>query len=67
MKKEISEIWSVDELPDANRVEYKGDLDEYFNEVSKCNWSNQQILILTDMYKEIKKIKESINKDNQNK
>ena len=67
MKKEISEIWSVDELTDANRVEYKGDLDEYVNEVSKCNWSNQQILILTDMYKEIKKIKESINKDNQNK
>ena len=34
MKKEISEIWSVDELPDANRVEYKGDLDEYFNEAN---------------------------------
>ena len=67
MKKEISEIWSVDELTDANRDKYKGDLDEYFNEVSKSNRSNKQILILTDMYKEIKKIKESINKDNQNK
>ena len=41
----------------ANDVRYNGNLEEYFKAVSECDFTNNTIMILKDMYELIKKLR----------
>lgn len=49
--------YKIESLKDVNDVHYNGNLEEYFKAVSKCDFTNNTIMILKDMYELIKKLR----------
>lgn len=50
----------INKPKDARDVDYKHNLDKYFEEISDCTYTTQELIILNDMYKEIKKLRAEI-------
>lgn len=50
----------INKPKDAKDVNYKYNLDKYFEEISDCTYTTQELIILNDMYKEIKKLRAEI-------
>ncbi len=50
----------INKPKDAKDVNYKYNLDEYFEEISDCTYTTQELIILNDVYKEIKKLRAEI-------
>ena len=49
--------YKIEPLKDVNDVHYNGNLEEYFKAVSECDFTNNPIMILKDMYELIKKLR----------